>query len=123
MDSAMTFEEFEVQAKRLHSRYPLVYSRKNQVKLAFVVSGRSLEWFKFRVDYVIRSGEGPYDWGNASSVVWNEYQEFATRAGAAALGIDPHEYSEPLENILEKEGALSVTELIERRRNTGEKPL
>lgn len=63
---AMTLQEFQEQASRLHKRYPWIYPGRKQVELAWYVHGLPLEWFKTRVDYVIRSSNGHYDWKQAA---------------------------------------------------------
>nr|BFD58937.1 hypothetical protein CKG001_10440 [Bdellovibrio sp. CKG001] len=65
---SMTLQEFQEQATRLHRRYPHAYPYRKQVELAWHVQGLSLEWFKTRVDYVIRSGSPAYDWKNSAAV-------------------------------------------------------
>lgn len=66
-DKSMSLQEFQEQVSRLHRRFSRAYRYRQQVELAFLVSGLSLEWFKIRVDYVIRSGDGKYDWAGAAA--------------------------------------------------------
>lgn len=121
---AMTLNEFQEQVQRLHKRFPHSYSNRKKNELAFYLSGLPLDWFKIRVDYVLKSGTARYDWigaakGARSLHNWErdffkeskieKFKQEIRREIESTTGIS-------YEDFLEKHQAGSATEVLERMR-------
>lgn len=123
---SMTFQEFQEQALRLHKRFPHTYTFRRQVELAFHLSGLPAEWFKTRVDYILKSGTKHYDWIGSSrgakalstwqadfaksrDVQFTQFREQIESEIQSATGVSYEEF-------LKSNGAQSATELLEKVR-------